>query len=151
MHIKKIIVILFILILGLFAAESKWLAEYRAGKVVDTFLIKVFTEVDKIYFADKSYAKHRGGNVMTKHLDGLGNFIREYGILKAIKYSSGELIESKELGKAVLMANYIVVADFEKKDLVRFGVTLIYFNGEWLFYGFSHLPYTQKAKEILQR
>ena len=109
-------------------------------KKVRDYLIQVDKEKNESYFIEHLYVKYRESNdVKEEQIEAFRSFFKKYGKLENILVLEGELgsylLEDGEL----LIANYIVVADYEKQKKLKYAISFVKVEADLEFYGFSYL------------
>ncbi len=107
---------------------------------VRKFLIQVHKEKNESYFIEHLYDKYRASNDVTEdQIKALRLFLKKIGKLERILVLEGELgsflLEDGEL----LIANYIVVADYGQQKKLKYAISFVKVESELQFYGFSYL------------
>lgn len=107
---------------------------------VRDYLIQVHKEKNESYFLEHYYGKTLESNeVKDAELEALRSFSKRYGKLDSILFLEGELglwtLEEGEL----LIANYIIVADYDEQKKLKYAISFVKVESDLKFYGFKIL------------
>jgi len=114
------------------------------NKVRD-FLVQVHREDNETYFIEHLFIKYRENkDVEEDQVEALRSFLEKHGKLERILFLEGELVLFTLEEGEFLVANYLVVSDYEKQKKLKFTISFVKVESDFQFYGFSYLGSSQK-------